>query len=339
MGPGLDVPRGLHAIDSAWIGPGIVDAHVHLGFASTAAEFAGGLVGVRDLGAPPRSAASARTPHGAPATPGVSAAGPMLTAVGGYPSTGWGQDGYATFLGAPEQIRRQVRDAIRDGADLIKIALEADDGGLPVPGPDQVRAVVDAAHANGVAVTAHALTVELVTRALDGGVDELAHVPIELMPPELVERIAEAEIPVVSTLQAFFSAGIGRIAGVNAAALRSAGVPLIYGTDLGNTGTMPGVDPRELDRLADAGLGRLGALRAATEGSSAAAGMHGRGGDGLLRVGAPARLVLLAADPLVEPAAWRSPRAVISGRDLVISEVTPDLAGGVGRDRVPGAKR
>lgn len=324
MGPDLDLPRGLRVLDSAWIGPGIVDAHVHLGFASTSAEFAGGLIGVRDLGAPPRSAAAVRTEPHASGAPGVSASGPIFTAPGGYPSTSWGRGGYAAFLDAPEQVARQVRDAVRDGADLIKIALEPGDGRLPVPGPDHVRAVVDAAHAAGVPVTAHALSVELVSRALDGGVDELAHVPVELLPPELVERIAESGIPVVSTLQAFFSAGIGRIAGVNAAALHAAGVPLVYGTDLGNTGTMPGVDPRELDRLADAGLGRLGALRAATQGSAVAAGMNGRGGDGLLRVGATARVVALAADPLVEPAAWRSPRAVISGRDLLIPDVTPD---------------
>ncbi len=69
----------------------------------------------------------------------------------------------------------------------------------------------------------------------------------------------------MSTLQTFFSAGVGRVAAENAADLHAAGVPLRYGTDLGNDGTRPGVDPRELDRLADAGMGRLGALRAATE--------------------------------------------------------------------------
>jgi imidazolonepropionase-like amidohydrolase len=185
-----------------------------------------------------------------------------------------------------------------------------------VPTPAQLRAVVDAAHAAGVAVTVHALTVDLVSRALDAGVDELAHVPVEALPIELVERIAAAGIPVVSTLQAFFSAGIGRVPALNAAALRLAGVPLLYGTDLGNTGTLPGVDPRELDRLADAGLGRAGALLAATTGAAAAAGMRGRGGDGRLRIGDAARVVLLASDPLVEPAAWRRPLAVVSGRSV-----------------------
>jgi imidazolonepropionase-like amidohydrolase len=122
---------------------------------------------------------------------------------------------------------------------------------------------------------------------------------------------------VVSTLQTFFAAGLGRGPALNAAALHAAGVPLVYGTDLGNTGTSPGVDPRELDRLADAGLGRLGALRAATEGAAAVAGLGGRGGAGRLATGECARLVLLAADPLVEPTAWRRPLAVVADSALI----------------------
>ena len=137
--------------------------------------------------------------------------------------------------------------------------------GWPVPGPAVVRAVVEAAHATGLSVVAHALRVDMVRRAIDGGVDELAHTPTERLPDDLVEQIAEARVAVVSTLQTFFSAGSGRAAAANAAALHRAGVVLRYGTDLGNDGTVMGVDPRELDRLADAGLGRLGALRAATE--------------------------------------------------------------------------
>jgi imidazolonepropionase-like amidohydrolase len=87
-------------------------------------------------------------------------------------------------------------------------------------------------------------------------------------------------------------------------------VPLLYGTDLGNAGTLPGVDPRELDRLGCAGLGRLGALRAATEGSARAVGVRGR--TGRIVTGEAAALVLLAADPLVEPGAWRAPCLVIA---------------------------
>jgi len=127
-------------------------------------------------------------------------------------------------------------------------------------------------------VVARALTAELVGRAVDAGIDELAHTPTERLSPALVERIASSGMSVASTLQLSFSTGAGRNAAANAADLVGAGVRLLYGTDLAGTAAAPGVDPRELDRLAAAGLGRLGALRSATEWSATAAGMRRRTG-------------------------------------------------------------
>jgi imidazolonepropionase-like amidohydrolase len=82
------------------------------------------------------------------------------------------------------------------------------------------------------------------------------------------------------------------------------------------------VDPRELDRLAAAGLGRLGALRAATEASAGAAGVRRR--TGRLVVGEPAALVLLPASPLVEPGVWRTPSAVFADGRLTVSPNAPN---------------
>lgn len=310
----VTVPDAVRRIGGpgAWIGPGIVDAHVHLAFGPAAEGLRGGLVGVRDLGAPAALAASVRNRHGRllPGTPAVAVAGPLLTAPGGYPSTSWGQDGFTRAVDSPETARAAVRSLVADGVDLVKIALEPS-GGLPVPGPSEVRAVVDAAHEAGLPVTAHALTVEMVTRALDAGVDELCHTPTELLPAELVQRVVEAAIPVVSTIQTLFAGGAGSVVAANAAALVDAGVPLVYGTDLGNAGTRPGVDPRELDRLAEAGLGRLGALRAAT--FAAAVRLADSRITGTIAVGDPAALVVLSADPLREPSVWRSPLLVVVG--------------------------
>jgi imidazolonepropionase-like amidohydrolase len=184
--------------------------------------------------------------------------------------------------------------------------------------------VVETAHDAGLRVTAHALTAEMVSRAVDAGVDELAHTPLQRLPEPLVDRVAAAGIWVVSTLQTFFTGGEGRVAAANAAALHRAGVPLVYGTDLGNAGTRPGVDPRELDRLADAGLGRLGALRAATERSARVVGVRAR--TGTLTRGQDAALVLLCGDPLVEPGVWRAPRAVLCDGRLLAAGLDGQLS-------------
>ena len=327
----VPIPVGVRVIGAAhtWVGPGIVDAHVHLAFGTAQDALRGGVVGVRDLGAPRGDALRHRTGHRRPppGLPYVGVAGPILTGTDGYPSRSWGAGGFASFLTTPAQARLVVRGLAGDGVDLVKVAVErGPDGAWPVPRTAVLRAVVDAAHDAGLKVVAHALTAEAVTRVLDAGVDELAHTPVELLPDAVVERVAAAGVPVVSTLQTFFSGGEGRVAAANAAALHRAGATLVYGTDLGNAGTRTGVDPRELDRLADAGLGRLGALRAATEGSAGVAGIRLR--TGRLEEGGYAAAVLLNGDPLVEPGVWRRPRAVVcDGRLVEPPEGAPDTLG------------
>jgi imidazolonepropionase-like amidohydrolase len=314
----VPVPDGAPVMGGpgCWVGPGVVDAHVHLAFGGPDEALRGGVVAVRDLGAPRERARAWRTGGGEPPPgwPRVAVAGTVVTATGGYPSRTWGADGFASFADSPGAARALVADLAADGVDVVKLALEPGPG-WPVPPPDVVRALVRASHDAGLPVVAHALTAAMVERALDGGVDELAHTPVEPLPPPLVDRLAAAGVAVVSTLETFHADGHGPTAAANAAALHRAGVRLLYGTDLGNTGTRPGADPRELDRLAAAGLGRLGALRAATEGSASAAGM--RCGSGTLVPGAPAALVVLPADPLADPQAWRGPLAVVCGRRAV----------------------
>jgi imidazolonepropionase-like amidohydrolase len=290
VGAAIAVPDSAEVVRGAWVGPPVVDAHVHLAFGTYDAMRATGVVAVRDLGAPPADAARWRSPY-------VAVAGPLLTAPGGYPSRSWGAKGFARFVATPDDARAAVRSL---DADVVKVALEPSGG--PVPDLDVVRAVVAAAHDRGLRVTAHALTEEMVLRALDGGVDELCHTPVEPLSPAALDRVAASGVPVVSTIQTL-GAGAAR----NAKALHANGVRLLYGTDLGNGGTFPGVDQRELDRLAEAGLGRLGALRSATEWSAAAYGLNGF--TGRIAVGEPARLVVLDRDPVA--AGWGTPLAVV----------------------------
>jgi imidazolonepropionase-like amidohydrolase len=296
----LTLPTDLRVLGGpgAWVGPGVVDAHVHLACGDPAEILAGGVVGVRDFGAQPDAARTRRTRTRPPAGwPFVAVAGPVPTAAG------------------PDAAVAAVRAVLARGVDLVAITLEP---ARAAPAPDRsvVRAVVRAAHDAGVAVTAHALAADMVVRALDAGVDELCHTPVERLDEAVVERVAAARVTVVSTLQTFFSAGRGPDAARNAAALHRAGVTLVYGTGLGDAGTRPGVDPRELDRLADTGLGRRGALRAATEVAARAHGVRGR--SGRIVVGHSAALVLLATDPVVEPWAWRTPAAVVADGRLLI---------------------
>ncbi len=321
-----------------WVVPGVVDTHLHLSQpanqqgnqveAQLATGLETGLVGIRDLSSPLNLALRWRTGHQPPPPgwPVVAVSGPVLLAPAGHQVRCWQTPDGAEYLNSPAQARWVVQRLAAAGADLIELGLDAGPRATPVLPPAVVRAVVTAAHDAGLPAVAHALTVELVGRALDAGVDELARVPAERLPAPLVERIAASGMKITSTLQAFFSQGFGRDAAANAADLVAAGVPLLYGTCSGRSATAPAVDPRELDRLANTGLGRLGALRVATESSAGAAGMRRR--TGRLTVGEPAALVLLPASPLVEPGVWRTPGAVFADGRLTVSPNEPTRRAG-----------
>ena len=289
-------PGGVEEIRVGWIGPGLVDAHVHVGFGDPDHMLRHGVVEARDLGAPPADAARYRKL----AAPRVEVAGPLLTAPGGYPSRSWGSAGYAAFLDDPEQAERLVAGLCTQ-VDVIKLALEPSAG--PVPSAEIAATVVRVAHDNDREVTCHALTAAMVERALDAGVDELAHTPTERLPDELVDRLSAGGIRVISTLATFVAGGAGEAALDNARRLVAAGVELRYGTDLGNAGTRPGAEPREL-RLLDreVALGPTGAIEAATK---------------PVVIGGEAAVVGLPGDPADDPVHYRDAAVVVVGRTLL----------------------
>src|SRR5436309_9605679 len=198
----IDIPDDLPTIGgpTSWVGPGVIDAHVHLAFGEPAVVAAGGVAAARDLGAPLSAAAQWRT-TGSPSptgSPHVSVAGPILTAPDGYPSQGWGRAGFAQFVPDAASAPAAVRSLV-GSVDLIKVALEP--AGGPVPSAAVVQAIVLAAHDAGLAATAHALTVDMVRVAVRAGVDELAHTPTERLPADVIDDIVAADLLVVSTIQ------------------------------------------------------------------------------------------------------------------------------------------
>jgi imidazolonepropionase-like amidohydrolase len=331
----VEMPGDLPALGGVgcWIGPGLVDAHVHLAFGSPREMLAGGVVAVRDLGAPLDQALRWRAdgrPSAGPTGPVVAVAGPIVTAPRGYPTNSWGAGGFAVEVESPAQAKAAVGRLADHGVDLVKIALEPADG-QPVPSLDTARLIVDAAHDIGLAVAAHALTTRMVERALDAGVDELTHIPVAPLPAALVERVAAGGVPVVSTIHALRSYPASAVE-ENARALVTAGVPVIYGTDLGNDRTRTGAEPSELDLLARTGLGPRGAVLAATARAAGVPGLADVPGLGKIEIGEPAYCVVLRRDPFASPQAWRQPVAVAAGGSVVAMENPGDSAG----HRLPG---
>jgi imidazolonepropionase-like amidohydrolase len=165
-------------------------------------------------------------------------------------------------------------------------------------------------------VTAHAQGVGI-RRALDAGVDELAHMPCGQAPAALVREVARRGIPIVGTLHVY-----GGGCGQNAREFVRAGGKLLYGSDFGNPGIPSGIDVEELELMAHAGLSRLAVLRAAT---SKAGRQLGLAPLGTLVAGAPADVVGVRGDPVRDLATLKEPLLVVAGGHPVVAEGKVDL--------------
>src|SRR5262249_30964808 len=78
---------------------------------------------------------------------------------------------------SPEEARQQVHDLKKDGVDGIKAILEGGWSGHTIPrlDPGILRAIVEAAHQDSLAVVCHTGNARDVADALDAGVDGLEH--------------------------------------------------------------------------------------------------------------------------------------------------------------------
>ncbi len=294
---GIDAARTI-ALPTATLLPGLIDLHAHdLGY-----EHAGSVVTtVRDLGT-----ADGNLPfHEQPSGPRVLVAGPLITAPGGYPIPIHGPT-VAHVVHTPDDARRYVRSLERRGADVIKVSLQF---GYPVITFATLRAIVEEAHAHDLRVTAHVGEGRGARMALRAGADELAHLPCG-EDPELMRELADAHVEIVATLHV-----IRLVVGCpglleNATSFIRRGGTLLYGSDYGVTGIPPGVDVTELKLLARVGLGRVGALRAAT---SKAATVLATEGLGRVAEGHPADIVAVRGDPTQNLDALSEPLLVVRG--------------------------
>jgi imidazolonepropionase-like amidohydrolase len=243
----------------------------------------------------------------------------------------------------PWEMRRAVREQIRDGADYLKImatgarSVEREDPEPAQMTRDEVAAVVDEAHRMGYRVAAHAEGLGGARIAVEEGVDTIEHGLSLHRAPELLVRMAERGIVLVPTLSTFVDladrfadAFTPRLveqakrqaddAHATLRAAHAAGVTLAMGYDSGP----PGATATELLRMAEGGIGTAAAIRAATSGSAQALGLATEIGS--VEVGKAADLLVIDGDPLADPAILLDP----ARRWLVLQAGRPVAGEGVG---------
>jgi imidazolonepropionase-like amidohydrolase len=281
-----------------------------------------GILWARDVGAPtangrPINLAVRDELRDRVGQPYIRAAGTWLAKTG-YQATITIQvdDGQALLAAAMGQLD--------GGADFVKIMLDAPAGELTAPfSVDDVRRVVQAVHARGKRITAHATILDGARVAASAGVDSVEHG--FTLDDEIAQTMAANNVVLVSTLSVLASVatfarttrierftsedGLRRTAERRERAFasiqtaRQAGVRIATGSDFGGGSVRAGHLAWEIELLVQAGLEPWEALASATW----------RGGEllgepfaGRIARGAPADFVLVHGDPLSEPAAcWR----------------------------------
>lgn len=289
-----DARRPAGAIDARglWLVPAFIDSHTHLALYPVADELAAhGVAGAVDLAAPV-SFLDRELPVQ------VRWSGPMITSPGGYPTQGWGRDGYGIECADVGCALAAVDRLAAAGASVVKLPVIDGDG----PPRAVLVAAARAAHERRLPVACHALTDADARLAADVGCDVLAHTPVEPLSPATVQTWADRAV--ISTLAAF---GGGEVAVHNLAALRAAGARVVYGTDLGNTRTAA-IQPDEIALLVAAGLDGAAIVDAATR---SPAELWGFGDLGAIALGREASLLLVGGDPARDPARLAAPVMVI----------------------------
>ena len=268
--------------------PAAADRHVHIGMADPGAVLLGGVTAVRDLAWPPDVIFPLADASELPAFNGplIRAAGPMLTAPGGYPTGDrWAPPGTGLEIRGPEAAAKAVVALADRGAAAIKVSLNAEAG--PTPTDSELAAIVQTAGERGLPVTAHVQGKGQAERALGAGVNEFAHCPWTERLSEAVLEAAAKAVRIVSTLDIWSYGRVTaelRTAADNMARFRAAGGTVVYGTDLGNGAIPPGIDVREVLLLRETvGMTPDEILEALVAGP--------------LQSGAPADLIALARDP------------------------------------------
>ncbi len=287
IGSGLPVDGAqIHAGDGRWASPGFIDSHVHLAYLPEADAMArGGVVAAVDLAAPIDWLAAP------PSEVRILASGPMITAMGGYPTASWGRNGYGMEVESRSSAVAAVDILVAHGAGVIKVPL----AGGPELDDATLAAIAERAHFHGLKLAVHALTDESALRGAQSGADLLVHIPTTPLSDATVT--AWADKAVVPTLVAF---GNSTTARDNLRRLYESGATVLYGTDFGNAREV-GISAPELAAMSASGMSAEAIYDSAT---GVPADYWGWPDLGRVAQGAVGELVLLDADPSVDVSTW-----------------------------------
>ncbi len=368
VGQSLKIPAGTLKIAAhgAALLPGLFDLHSHWtpsGVPATTPQIAtqylkSGVTSVSDFHEQPESYLPRREWLSQIASPHVAFAARISTP-GGH-GADWGDQATTIWINTPDAAQAAVKSLLPYKPDFIKAFADGWRYGTAADNTSMdeatLAALSSAAHASGLEVLTHTVTVDRGVAAARAGVDSLAHsMQDRRLDADTIALIRKSGMAVIPTLAVYEPQKPGSAprdrsdpkvvqsfakfdnALYNAKALFDAGVPIGVGTDAGMPDTPHGASTiRELELLVRAGLSPAQVLTAAT--SVSARILHLDEDRGTIAPGKRADLVLVDGKPWDDIAdIHKIDRVFVDGK-LVLGRGAPALPAGNLRDRLPSAQ-
>lgn len=262
-----------------------------------------------------------------------------LSTTGGYPLEGYSPEvvvpSGVQIVDSPWAARQAVREQIKYGADLIKIysthhfhfTPEGRLVSVPTFTLEEVQAIVDEAHREGVKVACHAYGGQGLHNCLDAGVDSIEH-GLDLDDGAL-QKMLQKGIYYVPTLYVYefepeedlrATGGKTSRARIHEASFRRAlsrGVKIAFGTDVG---PFPhGTQAKEFEYMVRFGMSPAQALQSAT--STAAELMGWQDRIGSVEKGKFADLIAVSGDPLTDITELERVKFVMRGGAVIKNDL------------------
>ena len=341
-------------LGNATILPGFIETHAHITFQNVPGDkvLKHGITTVRDTGGP------LLRPIGGNGSLRILSAGPIIQAADGYPLNIFSHhqtdapvhDKYGTIgvaVATVEEAEKVVTDLVAGGSTVIKISLEpGGEAGAPwmsshghgeipqTPWPllplDIIKAIVTKAHALNRKVAAHVGENTGVELALDGGVDEWAHIPCAEIRDDLLHRAVEQNVTFVTTVDT-----LSGCAGIHANAHKLAHImshntttksKFIYGSEIGHDNVPWGINAEEmvlmLNLTSPDGIDFGDVLRVFKAATSEAGKHLNNPLLGTLTKHAPADIIAVRGNPFERFKLLEYPDLVISDGRIIVNDFT-----------------